>query len=64
MTGLGFGSGPGGPGQEGEADENSLSHEACYECKINGYPKKGRKRRSANATRDEDMQVNLQESQP
>lgn len=41
-------------------DDNSLSPEACYECKINGYPKKGRKRRSTNSTQEdpmEDMQV-------
>lgn len=47
-------------GQGGEEDDNSLSPEACYECKINGYPKKGRKRRSVNSTHDsagEDMQV-------
>lgn len=60
VTGLGFTSGsPSGP-QAGEEDDNSLSPEACYECKINGYPKKGRKRRSANSTQDdpvEDVQV-------
>lgn len=28
-------------------EENALSPEACYECKINGYPKKdGRRKRS------------------
>ncbi|XP_043933555.1 fibrillin-1 isoform X1 [Protopterus annectens] len=31
-------------------DDNVLSPEACYECKINGYPKRGRNRRSANET--------------
>lgn len=32
-------------------DENLLSHETCYECKINGYSKAGgRKRRNANGT--------------
>lgn len=56
VTGLGFGSSSAGPGQEGEADDNSLSPEACYECKINGYPKKGRNRRSTNSTH-EDIQV-------
>ena len=34
-------------------DDNSLSPEACYECKINGYPKRGRKRRSTNETANE-----------
>ncbi|XP_044135564.1 fibrillin-1 [Bufo gargarizans] len=38
----------------GEIDDNSLSPEACYDCKINGYPKRGRKRRSANDTATED----------
>lgn len=46
-----------GQGQElslsGEVDDNSLSPEACYECKINGYPKRGRKRRSTNETANE-----------
>lgn len=33
---------------EAEDDENALSPEACYECKINGYTKKdGRRKRSA-----------------
>ncbi|XP_035380752.1 fibrillin-1 isoform X2 [Electrophorus electricus] len=46
VSGVGFGSSnPGGVAVEG--DENSLSPEICYECKINGYPKKGRKRRGA-----------------
>lgn len=60
VTGLGFTSGASGAAQGGEEDENSLSPEACYECKINGYPKKGRKRRSTNSTQEdplEDMQV-------
>ncbi|XP_048825237.1 fibrillin-1-like isoform X1 [Brienomyrus brachyistius] len=48
VTGLGFGSGVQGT----DSDDNALSPEACYECKINGYPKKGRKRRSANVTDD------------
>lgn len=59
VTGLGF-SGGSSAGQGGEVDDNSLSPEACYECKINGYPKKGRKRRSTNSTQEdtvEDMQV-------
>ncbi|XP_043990670.1 fibrillin-1 isoform X1 [Gambusia affinis] len=60
VTGLGFTSGSVSGGQGGEEDDNSLSPEACYECKINGYPKKGRKRRSVNSTHDsagEDMQL-------
>ncbi|KAL7879279.1 hypothetical protein AOLI_G00102530 [Acnodon oligacanthus] len=55
VSGVGFGSSSAvaGPGSEGE--ENSLSPEACYECKINGYPKKGRKKRSTNATEDDQV---------
>uniref|UniRef100_A0AAR2LSK7 Fibrillin 1 n=1 Tax=Pygocentrus nattereri TaxID=42514 RepID=A0AAR2LSK7_PYGNA len=55
VSGVGFGSSSPvvGPGSEGE--ENSLSPEACYECKINGYPKKGRKKRSTNATEDDQV---------
>ncbi|XP_062417822.1 fibrillin-1 [Pungitius pungitius] len=54
VTGLGFTGGDSDEGGEGgEVDDNSLSPEACYECKINGYPKKGRQRRSANATQGE-----------
>lgn len=35
-------------GSEGADDEESLSPEACYECKINGdLGKKGRHRRNA-----------------
>ncbi|XP_062816685.1 fibrillin-2 isoform X2 [Anolis carolinensis] len=57
ISGLGFGnegfSPP--PVSEGEVaeeeeDENLLSPEACYECKLNGFPKRGRHRRSPNAT--------------
>lgn len=43
----------------GEIDDNSLSPEACYDCKINGYPKRGRKRRSANDTASSDNEVIL-----
>ncbi|KAA8595911.1 hypothetical protein FQN60_011202 [Etheostoma spectabile] len=59
VTGLGFTSGGSSVEQGGEVDDNSLSPEACYECKVNGYPKKGRKRRSTNSTQDplEDMQL-------
>ncbi|KAG7270043.1 hypothetical protein CRUP_036870 [Coryphaenoides rupestris] len=51
VSGVGFEGGT-SIGQGGETDENSLSHEACYECKINGYPKKGRSRRSTNSTQE------------
>ncbi|XP_049927129.1 fibrillin-1 isoform X2 [Epinephelus moara] len=60
VTGLGFTSAGSSGGQGGEVDDNSLSPEACYECKINGYPKKGRKRRSTNSTLEdpvEDVQL-------
>ncbi|XP_034735795.1 fibrillin-1 isoform X2 [Etheostoma cragini] len=59
VTGLGFTSGGSSVEQGGEVDDNSLSPEACYECKVNGYPKKGRKRRSTNSSQDplEDMQL-------
>ncbi|XP_037650240.1 fibrillin-1 [Sebastes umbrosus] len=60
VTGLGFTGGDSSAGQGGEEDDNSLSPEACYECKINGYPKKGRQRRSTNSTQEgplEDMQL-------
>ncbi|XP_029430269.1 fibrillin-1 [Rhinatrema bivittatum] len=43
----------------GEDDDNALSPEGCYECKINGYPKRGRKRRSTN-----DTALNDAEEQP
>uniref|UniRef100_A0AAQ4R2Y4 Fibrillin-1 n=1 Tax=Gasterosteus aculeatus aculeatus TaxID=481459 RepID=A0AAQ4R2Y4_GASAC len=56
VTGLGFTGGDSGAGEGGEVDDNSLSPEACYECKINGYPKKGRKRRSSNSTQEEPQQ--------
>ncbi|XP_068954093.1 fibrillin-1 isoform X2 [Petaurus breviceps papuanus] len=49
VSGMGMGRGPEAP-VSGEVDDNSLSPEACYECKINGYPKRGRKRRSVNET--------------
>lgn len=64
VSGLGFGSGSSSAGQGGEVDDNSLSPEACYECKINGYPKKGRRRRSTNSTQEdplEDMQLTEKE---
>ncbi|XP_046720263.1 fibrillin-1 [Silurus meridionalis] len=46
VSGVGFSSSTPPAGD----DENALSPEACYECKINGYPKKGRKRRSTNTS--------------
>ncbi|NXL38984.1 FBN2 protein, partial [Glaucidium brasilianum] len=51
VSGMGFNKGQYLP-LDGDADkENSLSPEACYECKINGYSKKdNRKKRSANNT--------------
>uniref|UniRef100_A0AAY4CEM9 Fibrillin-1 n=1 Tax=Denticeps clupeoides TaxID=299321 RepID=A0AAY4CEM9_9TELE len=55
VSGVGFGSGA-SSSQGGEGDDNSLSPEACYECKINGYPRKGRKRRSTNGTLDETLE--------
>uniref|UniRef100_A0A3Q4C0E7 Uncharacterized protein n=1 Tax=Mola mola TaxID=94237 RepID=A0A3Q4C0E7_MOLML len=55
VTGLGFASSGASVGPEGEMDENSLSPEACYECKINGYPKKGRRRRSTNSTQEDPL---------
>ncbi|XP_069078600.1 fibrillin-1 [Pleurodeles waltl] len=48
----------------GEDDENALSPEACYDCKINGYPRRGRKRRSANETGSNDAQEELQMEAP
>lgn len=48
---MGFGNGQFGPIGDLEEEDNGLSPETCYECKINGYPKKnGRKRRDANET--------------
>ncbi|XP_049754503.1 fibrillin-1 isoform X3 [Elephas maximus indicus] len=50
VSGMGMGRGGPEPPASSEMDDNSLSPEACYECKINGYPKRGRKRRSTNET--------------
>nr|XP_033775586.1 fibrillin-1 isoform X2 [Geotrypetes seraphini] len=44
----------------GADDDNALSPEACYDCKINGYPKRGRHRRSTNDT----TAINDDEDQP
>ncbi|XP_078480085.1 fibrillin-2-like [Lampetra fluviatilis] len=43
----GPGSAPGTGPAELQEDENVLSSETCYECKINGYPKPNRQRRNA-----------------
>lgn len=47
---MGFGKGPYLPAPQEEDEDNLLSPETCYECKINGYPKRGRQRRSVNGT--------------
>lgn len=57
VSGMGMGRGGPEPPASGEMDDNSLSPEACYECKINGYSKRGRKRRSTNETDALDIQV-------
>ncbi|KAG9337036.1 hypothetical protein JZ751_029895, partial [Albula glossodonta] len=49
--------------QGGAAEDNVLSPEACYECKINGYPKKGRRRRSANGTHEEQLEDSQNEQE-
>uniref|UniRef100_A0A8U7NV94 Uncharacterized protein n=1 Tax=Corvus moneduloides TaxID=1196302 RepID=A0A8U7NV94_CORMO len=60
ISGLGFGKGPYLPAPQEEDEDNLLSPETCYECKINGYPKRGRQRRSVNGTeRHQDHAVNL-----
>ncbi|KFV48433.1 Fibrillin-1, partial [Tyto alba] len=50
ISGLGFGKGAYLPAPQEEDEDNLLSPETCYECKINGYPKRGRQRRSVNGT--------------
>lgn len=58
VSGLGLGRGHGQDlSASSEVDDNSLSPEACYDCKINGYPKRGRKRRSTNETDALDAEV-------
>ncbi|KAI1905149.1 hypothetical protein AGOR_G00013160 [Albula goreensis] len=59
VSGMGFGKGQYVPmEEEGEDDGNSLSPEACYECKINGYPKKsGRRKRETNETQTTQEQL-------
>lgn len=51
VSGLGLGVSEAEQGDAG--DDNALSPEACYECKLNGYRKKGRSRRSTNGTDEE-----------
>lgn len=51
VSGMGFNKGQYMPVDEDADEENALSPEACYECKINGYPKKdNRRKRSLNET--------------
>ncbi|XP_074783839.1 fibrillin-2-like [Athene noctua] len=60
ISGLGFGKGSYLPAPQEEDEDNLLSPETCYECKINGYPKRGRQRRSVNGTeKHQDHTVNL-----
>ncbi|XP_059498675.1 fibrillin-2 [Stegostoma tigrinum] len=57
VSGMGFNKGQYGPFGGDADDENLLSHETCYECKINGYSKNsGRNRRSVNDTKSEQDQ--------
>ncbi|MGH0140469.1 UNVERIFIED_CONTAM: hypothetical protein FKN15_029121 [Acipenser sinensis] len=66
VSGVGFGNGDQAlavEGVGGDTDDNSLSPEACYECKINGYPKKGRKRRSTNGTEAESQNDSQDENE-
>lgn len=47
VSGMGFNKGQYLPMDTEVDEENALSPEACYECKINGYSKKeGRQKRS------------------
>ncbi|XP_043562346.1 fibrillin-2-like [Chiloscyllium plagiosum] len=61
VSGMGFNKGQYGPFGGDADDENLLSHETCYECKINGYSKSSsRNRRSANDTKSEqDQRISL-----
>uniref|UniRef100_A0A8C2EZW0 Fibrillin 2b n=1 Tax=Cyprinus carpio TaxID=7962 RepID=A0A8C2EZW0_CYPCA len=57
ITGVGF---QGQFGSEGVDDEDSLSPEACYECKINGdLGKKGRHRRNTVSMASMDVQTSI-----
>ncbi|KAM4052790.1 fibrillin-2 isoform 1-T1 [Anomaloglossus baeobatrachus] len=54
VSGLAFNRGQYLPTAKEEREENALSPETCYECKVNGYPKKnGRTKRSSNDTDSE-----------
>ncbi|XP_018418411.1 PREDICTED: fibrillin-1 isoform X2 [Nanorana parkeri] len=64
VTGAGLSRGSQDMAVSGEIDDNSLSPEACYDCKINGYPKRGRKRRSANDTVSSEDEEQLQLEAP
>lgn len=59
MSGLGFGKGGYIPSPIEEDEESILSPENCYECKINGYPKRGRQRRSANETNEHENHISM-----
>uniref|UniRef100_A0A8C2T004 Fibrillin 3 n=1 Tax=Coturnix japonica TaxID=93934 RepID=A0A8C2T004_COTJA len=59
ISGLGFGKGSYLPAPQEEDEDNLLSPETCYECKINGYPKRGRQRRSVNGTESMDVEAPL-----
>ncbi|XP_041916071.1 fibrillin-2-like [Alosa sapidissima] len=63
VSGTGFGKGLYTPHQGGQGvdEDNALSPEACYECKINGHSKRGiRRRRDANETlAEEEPEVSL-----
>ncbi|XP_032070485.1 fibrillin-2 [Thamnophis elegans] len=56
VSGMGFGKGQYLPVDQGE--ENALSPEACYECKINGYSQKdSRKKRSLNPSQPREISL-------
>jgi len=57
VSGVGLGSSPLTPDTDG--DDNALSPETCYECKINGYPKRGRKRRGLNETEEHQQHIQV-----
>ncbi|XP_074851141.1 fibrillin-2 [Carettochelys insculpta] len=62
VSGLGFNRGQYLPLGGDVDEENALSPEACYECKINGYAKKNRRRkRSVNETEQAEIeQISLE----
>uniref|UniRef100_A0A8C5M4L9 Fibrillin 1 n=1 Tax=Leptobrachium leishanense TaxID=445787 RepID=A0A8C5M4L9_9ANUR len=60
VSGMGFGKGSSYlPAPVEEDEENLLSPENCYECKINGYPKRGRQKRSTNSTSEHENHTSL-----